>query len=223
MRRWQMTQQGLKSLFLVALLLAGCAASGNDSPAEGCGGIEASVSCLQVTNVAPASGSTNVDAHQDICVDPRTNPATITATETPLSDDNILITFANNQFPTAGNGFAIRLLGFSVSYNLNQCPALARGCPPLPGFTGSAPTTIIPLGGSATLPFPFVPLRVKQAYTMVGGELFSASLPSYTATYVFTAETVSFNDTITVTASAPFTIGDFLTNGFTCAPPGVVR
>ncbi len=217
-----MTQQVLKGLFLIALILAGCATSGNDSPAEGCGGLESKVSCLQITSVAPASGSTNVDAHQDSCVNSTTNPPTVTS-EAALTDDNTVITFTNSQFPTASSGFDIRILGVSVSYSLNQCPALARGCPPLPGFTESTPTTIVPLGATAELTVPLVPLRIKQAYATAGGELFSASLPSYTATYVFTAQTVSFNEAITVTATTTFTIGDFLTNGFTCAPPGVIQ
>lgn len=222
MRHWPMTQQGLTGLFLVVLILAGCAAAGNDSPAEGCGGVEARVSCLQVTNVTFVSGSSNVDARRTSCFDSTTG---ITTPDVPLTDDSVQITFMNNPFLTADKsvGFAIRLLGFSVSYSLNQCPASARGCPPLPGFTESAPTVIIPaLGGSASLTVPLVPLRVKQAYTAAGGELFSASLPSYAATYVITAETVGFNDTITATAATSFTIGDFVTSGF-CPAPGIIQ
>lgn len=216
MRWWQMARQGLQSLFLVALILASCAAPGGDNPQEGCGGLEASVSCLQITNIVPTAGATptsNVDAHQDICRDPTTG--LVTSTET-FGDHNADITLANRRFPTASDSFDIRLIGFSVSYSLNQCPALARGCPPLTGFTVTGPSVVIPVDGSVTRTFPFVPLRVKDEYVAAGGELFSTFLPSYTATYIFTAQTVSFNETFTVTGSAEFTIGDFLTGGFTC-------
>ena len=216
MRHWQSTRQGLQSLFLVALILVSCSVPGSDNPQEGCGGLEATVSCLQITSIVPTATvpTSNVDVHQDICRDPVTR--LVTATEIFDGDHNAQITFLNKKFPTANSSFDIRIIGFSVSYNLNQCPALARGCPPLTGFTASGASLVIPVDGTVTQTFPFVPLRVKQEYVAAGGEVFSRSLPSYTATYVFTAQTVSFNDTLTVTGSAEFTIGDFLTNGFTC-------
>jgi len=223
MGRWQMARQGLQGLFLVALILASCSAPGSNNPQEGCGGLEASVSCLEITSIVPVAGSTptsNVDVHQDICVDPATGK--VTGTETFTGDHNAQVTFTNKKFPTASGGFDIRILGYSVSYRLNQCPALAQGCPPLTGFTVSSQTTVIPQDTSLTLTLPFVPLRVKQDYVAAGGEVFSASLPSYDATYVFTAQTVSFNQTFTVSGDAEFTIGDFLTNGFTC-PQGVIE
>ncbi len=213
MRRWQMARQGLQGLALVVWILASCSAPGSDNPQEGCGGLEATVSCLRITSISPIPTS-NVDAHQDICIDPVTG--LVTATETSFGDHNAQVTLSNTRFPTASGGFDIRILGYSVFYSINQCPALARGCPPLPGFTVSSQTTVIPVGTSVTLTLPFVPLRVKQEYVAAGGELFSRSLPSYDATYVFTAQTISFNQTFTVSGDAEFTIGDFLTSGFTC-------
>jgi len=217
MRRWQRARQGLQGLCLVVLILVSCSAPGSNNPQEGCGGVEASVSCLQINSIAPiANGvnTSNVDAHQDICIDPATG--NVTAVE-PFGDHNAQISFTNKRFPTASNSFDIRLIGYTVSYNINQCPTRARGCPPLPGFTVASQTTIIPANGSVTLTLPFVPLRVKDEYAAAGGELFSTFLPSYDVTYVFTAQTVSFNQTFTVAADAEFTIGDFLTGGFTCS------
>jgi len=213
MRRWQRARQGL---CLVVLILVSCSAPGSNNPQEGCGGVEASVSCLQINSIVPiANGvnTSNVDAHQDICIDPATG--NVTAVET-FTDHNAQITLTNKKFPTASNSFDIRLIGYSVSYSINQCPMRARGCPPLPGFTVASQTTIIPANSSVTLTLPFVPLRVKDAYAAAGGELFSAFLPSYDVTYVFTAQTVNFNQTFTVSGDAEFTIGDFLTGGFTC-------
>ncbi len=212
MRRWQMARQGLQGLVLVILILVSCSAPGGDNPQEGCGGLEATVSCLQINSIIPTPSS-NVDAHQDICIDPATG--NVTAVET-FTDHNAQITLTNKKFPTASNSFDIRLIGYSVSYSINQCPMRARGCPPLPGFTVASQTTIIPANSSVTLTLPFVPLRVKDEYAAAGGELFSAFLPSYDVTYVFTAQTVNFNQTFTVSGDAEFTIGDFLTGGFTC-------
>lgn len=217
MERWQIAREGLEALCLVALILVSCTALGSDDLQEGCDGVEAVVSCLQITNIVPVAASTptsNVDVHQDICVDPATGKVTVT--ETFTGDHAAQVTFANQKFPTASAGFDIRILGFSVSYRLNQCPMLARSCPPLTDFTVSGLSLMIPLDGTVTQTFPFVPLRVKQDYVVSGGEVFSGFYPSYTAVYTFTAQAVSFNDTFTVSGGAEFTIGDFLTHGFTC-------
>jgi hypothetical protein len=217
MRRWQMMRQSLQGLFFVALILVSCSAPESNNPQEGCGGTEATVSCLQINSIVPVADLTptsNVDVHQDVCIDPATGK--VINTERFTGDHNAQVTLLNKQFPTASGGFDIRLLGFSVSYRLNQCPALARGCPPLTGFTIASQTAVIPQGTSLTLTLPLVPLRVKQEYVAAGGEVFSASLPSYGVTYTFTAETISFNQTFTVSGATEVTIGDFLTNGFTC-------
>jgi hypothetical protein len=216
-----MTQQVLKGVFLGVLVLAGCSASGGSgNPQEGCGGTEATVSCLEITSIAPkdsaGGNSSNVDAFQEVCLDPTTGA--VTSTET-FTDHNADITFSNMRFPTATSGFDIRIIGYSVSYSLNQCPALAQGCPPLTGFTANE-SILIPEGGTVTVTLPFVPLRVKNAFCAGGGERGSA-IPSYTATYTFTAQTTRFNDTFTVTGSAQFTIGNFVENGFSCS--GVTR
>ena len=209
MRRSQMARQGLQSFFLVALILASCSAPGSDNPAEGCGGLEATVSCLEIVRIAPTSS--NIDAFQTLCVDPNTG----TVTAEPFTDDNALVILANMQFPTAQAGFDIRVIGYSVSYRLNQCPAAALGCPPLTGFTVSGQSIFIPQGQSVAVTLPFVPLRVKNEFCASGGQRVGA-IPSYTATYTFTAQTTRFNDTFTVTGSAQFTIGDF-DSGFSCS------
>src|SRR2546426_9009227 len=94
MRRWQMARQGLQGLCLVVLILASCSAPGSDNPQEGCGGLEATVSCLQITSISPIPTS-NVDAFQDICIDPVTGM--VTATET-LGDHNATVTLVNTRF-----------------------------------------------------------------------------------------------------------------------------
>jgi hypothetical protein len=136
-------------------------------------------------------------------------------TSEPFTDHNADVTFANTLFLTAtGTGFDIRITGYSVTYTLNQCPAAARGCPPLSGFS-SGETIIVRNGQTVTVRLPFVPLRVKNEFCNARGEV-GGAVPSYTATYTFTAQTTGFNDTFTVTGSAQFTIGDFVDEGFSC-------
>ena len=203
MRRWQMARQGLQSFVLVVLILVSCSAPGSDNPQEGCGGLEAAVSCLEITRIAPrylSSDTSNVDAFRATCAD---------GTAEPFTDHQANITFTNTRFPTASGSFDIRILSYTVSYTLNQCPERAIGCPPLPGFSVADSTLLDPAGSSVTATFPFVPLRVKDEYRAAGGELFSTFLPSYTATYIFTAQTTRFNDTFTVRGGAEFTIGAF--------------
>jgi hypothetical protein len=205
-----MTQQGLKGLFLVVLILASCSAPSDNGAGGGCGGSEASVNCLNVTGIAPTSlgqPTTNVDALQDQC---RDLTGTVTAIE-PFGDHNALVTLANTAFPTAtgptSRPLDIGIIGYSVTYTLNQCPAAARGCPPLTGFT-TGESIAIPAGQTVTVTLPFVPLSVKNQYVQAGGELGTAA-PSYTTTYTFTAQTTGLIDTFTVQGSAQFTITDF--------------
>jgi hypothetical protein len=212
MGRLQMTQQGLKGLFLVVLILASCSSPSDDGAGGGCGGSEAAITCLNVTGITPTSmddDTSNVDARQDQCQDPVTG--TVTGLE-PFADHNALVTLVNQQFPTSTDtdrAFDIRIIGYSVTYTLNQggCPAASRGCPPLTGFTSSE-SIIIPVGETVTVTLPFVPLRVKNEYVQAGGELGIAA-PSYSATYTFTAQTIGLVDTFTVQGSAQFTITDF--------------
>ncbi len=209
MTRWQLAQQGLKSLFLALLLLTSCEAPDSDNPQEGCGGTEASVSCLDVLSIVPISSggaSSNVDAFAHLCGDFLTGE--VTGVET-LTDHNADVTFANTPFPNATGTFDIRIIGYTVSYRLNQCPRTARGCPPLPSFSQSD-TILVVDGASVTRTLPLVPLRVKEEYVAAGGELGGAA-PSYSALYTFTAQTTRFNSTFTVQASTQFTITDFET------------
>ncbi len=206
-----MTQQVLKGLFLVVLILASCSAPSDDGAGGGCGGSEASITCLNVTGIAPTSldeDTTNVDALQDQCRDPVTGA--VTGIE-PFADHNAQVTLVNQQFPTTtatDRAFDIGIIGYSVTYRLNQpCPAAARGCPPLTALT-SAESIVIPAGQTVTVTLPFVPLSTKNEYVQAGGELGIAA-PSYSATYTFTAQTIGVNDTFTVQGSAQFTITDF--------------
>jgi len=210
MRRRQMTQRVLEGLFLVVLLLASCSSPSDNGAGGGCGGSEASVNCLNVTRIVPTyldTATTNVDAQRDQCLD---QTGVVTGIE-PFGDHNALVTLVNQQFPTSTStdrAFDIGIIGYSVTYRLNQpCPAAARGCPPLTTLT-SAESITIPVGQTVAVTLPFVPLSTKQEYVRLGGELGSAP-PSYSATYTFTAQTIGVNDTFTVQGSAQFTITDF--------------
>jgi hypothetical protein len=205
-----MTQQVLKSLFLVVLILASCSAPSDDGAGGGCGGSEASITCIDVTSVAPTTStgdSTNVDAQQNQCLD---LTGMVTGIET-FTDHNARVTFVNRQFPTTtatDRAFDIRIVGYSITYRLNLCPTAARGCPPLTGFTVSGESIVIPVGQTVIVTLPFVPLSTKNEYVRAGGELGIAA-PSYSTTYTFTAQTIGLNDTFTVQGSAQFTITDF--------------
>jgi hypothetical protein len=211
MRRLQLTPQVLKGLFLVVLIFASCSSPSDNGAGGGCGGGGASVNCLNVVRITPTStvsgDTSNVDALQDQC---RDLTGTITGIE-PFGDHNALVTLANTAFPTAtgpsSHPLDIGVTSFTVTYTLNQCPAAARGCPPLTGFTTGA-SIAIPAGQTVTVTLPFVPISVKNQYVQSGGEL-GAAAPSYTVIYTFTAQTIGLIDTFTVQGSAPFTITDF--------------
>ena len=208
MRRWQMTQQGLKSLFLVALILASCSAPGSNNPAEGCTGTEAFVSCLNILSVVPTTTS-NVDAFVHVCSrDPVTGQPT---SFEKLTDHSADVAFSNTKFPTARGTFDIRIVGYSVSYERNgpcPSPSVAQACPSLAPLSVQQ-TIVVLAGGTVTRTLPLVPLAVKIEYA----RNFDVRLPipvlSYTARYVFTAQTIGLNDMFTVEADTEFTITDF--------------
>jgi len=206
MRWWQTAQQGLKSVFLAALILASCAAPGGNEEG-GCGGTEAFITCVDVTSITPVSmgvNTSNVDARRNVCTDMAGMPTG----DEPFGDHNAQVTLVSQRFPTASGDFDIRIVGYSVTYRLNlPCPTAAQGCPPLPGFS-SRESLFIPAGGTVTVTLPFVPINVKAEYVSGGGELLRTA-PSYIVTYTFTAQTVRFSDTFTVQGSSQFTIADF--------------
>ena len=202
MRCWQMMQQGLKSLFLMLLIFVGCSATGgSDNPEQGCGGIEATVSCLTIDSIVPQDANGTMTSNVDACA---------------RIDHNANVTFSNTRFPTALGTFDLRIVSYSVSYRLNDCPRNARGCPPLPGFTVSSETIVVTADNTVVRTLPLVPLRVKDAYVTAGGELGIAA-PSYSAFYVFTVQTIGLNETFAVEANTEFTITDFTDFSGTCS------
>jgi len=167
-----MTQQVLKGLSLAVLILASCSAPSDDGAGGGCGGSEASVSCLNVTSIVPTSqdeDTSNVDALQDQCRDAVTGAPTGIE---PFGDHNAQVTLVNKQFPTStatDRAFDIGVIGFSVTYSLNQpCPVGALGCPPLTSITSGA-SIVIPAGQTVTVTLPFVRLSTKNEYVLAGG------------------------------------------------------
>jgi hypothetical protein len=100
----------------------------------------------------------------------------------------------------------VTLQSVSVSYRLNTCLSGAV-CPPLPGFTQSVSTLVIPESSTVSGTFPFVPINVKEAYVDQGGD--TTRFPSYSADYIFTGQTQFFSETITIQGSASFTLGNF--------------
>jgi len=210
MRYSQMIQQVLKGLFLVVLLLASCSSPSDDGAGGGCGGSDASITCLNVTSIVPTyldKDTSNVDALQDVCT---RDPVTGAVTLEPFTDHNANVTLVNMQFPTstaADRAFDIGITGYSVTYTLNPpCPTGAVGCPPLTTLTSGA-SIVVAAGQTVTVTLPFVPISRKTQYVQAGGNLNTP--PSYTATYTFTAHTIGANDTFTVQGSAQFTIADF--------------
>jgi hypothetical protein len=211
MRCPQMIQQVLKGLFLGVLLLASCSSPSDDGAGGGCGGSDASITCLNVTGIVPtylSEDTSNVDALQDVCA---RDPVTGAVTLEPFGDHNALVTLVNTQFPTSTStdrAFDIGITGYSVTYTLNQpCPTGAVGCPPLTTLT-SGESIFIAAGQTVTVTLPFVPISRKTEYVQAGGDLRNAP-PSYTATYTFTAQAIGVNDTFTVQGNAQFTIADF--------------
>jgi hypothetical protein len=199
MKRWGTAQIWFKGLFLVGmlLLLASCGTGG-----EGCGGIEDIVSCVTVTRIEPDMDgiqTSNVDAFQDTCPD---------LTPEPFTDHNAVVTFANAPFPAFPEGtdsLPVTIKNYRVSYTLNgPCPGTA--CPPLPPLSAEV-TISVPANQTVSATFPLVPIQSKRDYEADGGD--PTAFPSYTANYVFTAQTDFFQDTFTIAADVPFTIGDF--------------
>ena len=91
----QVTQQILKGLFLVVLILTSCSGPDDDGAGGGCGGSNASITCLNVTGIVPTyltEDTTNVDALRDQCRDPVTGD--LTGIE-PFTDHNALVTLVN--------------------------------------------------------------------------------------------------------------------------------
>jgi hypothetical protein len=205
MTQWQQRRTWLIGLVLLAMV--GALVSCGEPGGEGCGGIEDVVSCVSITGITPTNiageNTSDVDAVRDICsVDATTGQPELE----PFGAHNATITFSNAAFPGSSRSQAVTLQQVSVSYSLNTCPDGAV-CPPLPGFSQSVPTLVIPEGSTASGTFPFVPLSVKDEYVNQGGD--TTRFPSYNADYVFTGQTQFFSDTITIRGSAAFTIGNF--------------
>jgi hypothetical protein len=208
MRQPQQSRRWFMSLFVLAMagLLTACSSPGG----EECGGIEDIVSCISVSSIQPTStaggNSSDVDVIQvpDCDNDPTTNDPE------PFTKHDALVTFTNAAFPNFLNpdeadSLDVTIERVQITYRVNNCPPLA-GCPPLTALNQAVSLTI-PADSTVTGTFPLVPLSTKDEFLALGGS--ANAFPSYTASYVFTARTQSFSDTITIRGATNFVMGNF--------------
>jgi hypothetical protein len=185
----------------VLSILVACGNPGGD----GCGGEGDIVSCVSVSSIVPQSAAGDDSSNVDAFFNTDCNADGIADDPEPFTDDNAEITFSNDPFRDASDSQSVAVRSVTISYSLNSCPAGAI-CPPLPETTQNVSLVILPENTTPGI-FPFVPLRVKQAYANQGGS--PLAFPSYSANYTFVVQTLGFADTFTVEASAEFTIGSF--------------
>jgi hypothetical protein len=190
-------------LFVLAIagLLTACSSPGG----EGCGGIEDIVSCISVSSIEPTATAGGDSSDVDVVQDADCDNDPTTGDPEPFTKHDARVTFTNTAFPTAAGSFAVAIERVQITYQVNNCPPLA-GCPPLPEIN-QAVSLVIPEDSTVTGTFPLVPISTKDEFLALGGS--ANAFPSYTANYIFTARTQSFNDTITVRGATNFIIGNF--------------
>lgn len=197
MTRWPNNRMWCTGLFLTALslLLIGCPGGGGDN----CGGIDDIISCVNVTDVSPSNAEVDIaDCNADGIPDP------------PVDADTVTITFRNDVFPTfqddvVPENLDVRIDSVSITYEPrcgpNQvCPSLDPHSEPLVIF-------IEDNGGTAQEAVTLVSAFTKDQYA---GLIPDPDNPaSYTANFVFEAETVGFEDRFDIEVSVPFSIGNY--------------
>ena len=203
MMRWKRARTWPMSLLLIAVafVLASCPAPGG----EGCGGVDAFVSCVRILSIQPTSTAGGDSSDVDVIQTPDCDGDPTTFDAEPFTKHDAIITFANDPFPTADDALPVTIQSFTVTYSLAHCPTGAV-CPPLTGFTETV-SLIIDVGGSTSGTFSFVPLSIKFEFVNSGGT--TNAFPIYIANYTFTAETNAFEDSFTIPGSASFVLGNF--------------
>ena len=197
MTRWPKNRMWCMGLFLTVtlLLFIGCKGSGSDN----CGGIDDIVSCVIVTDITPVNAQVDVD---DCNLDQ--------VPDSPLDLDSVAFTFRNDVFPTFQDGVTpenlpVQINRVSVTYE-PQCTS-GQVCPALSGHDEAVVIFIDDNGGTATESVTLVSAATKLEYLEDGGDPDNPA--SYTANFVFEAQTVGFENNFEVEASVPFSIGNF--------------
>lgn len=197
MTPWPKNRMWCMGLFLTAilLLLAGCPGGGSDN----CGGIDDIVSCVNVTAVDPPNAQVDIaDCDADGVPDP------------PVAPDTVTFTFRNDAFPTFQDGVTpdslpVQINHVSVTYDPRCGPG--QVCPALLPHDEAVVLFIDDGGGEASESVTLVSAFTKGEYAGLIPDPDNAA--SYTANFVFAAETVGFVNGFDIEVSVPFTIGNF--------------
>lgn len=202
----------LKSLLLALIIfINGCGEVGGSGQ---CGGVATAGACIMISNIAPSyfgETTSNVDIVPNLCVDPATGATTGVE---QYGDHFASISFLN--FPLPGAIIEtmpiVTIQNYSISYTLNECPTGAT-CPALDTslFNPGDSFTIFPdadpkIPTGITKDLSFFSIRKKDEFISKGGT--TNSYPSYSANYIFNG-TTTFNQSISVSGSVEFTLGDF--------------
>jgi hypothetical protein len=182
-------------------LLTACGSPGG----EGCGGVEAQVSCVSITSIQPTSTAGGDSSDVDVVQNPDCDGDLTTIDPETFTKHDAIITFTNRAHPSADGSLNVSLESLRLTYQVSNCPPPAV-CPPLTGLSQNV-SLDIPEESEAEGTFDLVPISTKLEFLNLGGN--ANAFPTYTANYVFTARTQFFSDTITINGSVNITLGSF--------------
>jgi hypothetical protein len=197
-RRW------LSSVLVLGVIGSLTACSGGGG--EGCGGQEDIISCVSITDVQPTATAGGETSDVDVVFNPDCDSDPTTDDPEPFTAHDAVFTFSNQAHPSASGSLDVTLQHVRITYNPTNCPVAAI-CPPLSEISQDVSLVIPEDTTGVTETFPLVPLSTKNEFIALGGS--ANAFPSYTATYIFTARTLSFSDTFTIEGSVNFVLGNF--------------
>jgi hypothetical protein len=198
MTRWPKNRMWCMGLFLTAMLLVLTACGGGGS--DNCGGIDDIISCVNVTNIDPVNAQVDaMDCDANGIPDVQVEPEAVT------------FTFRNDVFPSFVEGvdpenLDVRINHVRVTYE-SQC-GTGQVCPALSSHNEAVVVFIQDSGGTASESVTLVSAFTQGQYA-AGAAGLPDNIASYTANFVFEAETVGFEDNFDFGASVPFSIGNF--------------